>query len=308
MEFKSYAITPTIHREAYPAISPSRPELSQAGKTVLITGGNSGIGYGIARGFVRAQAAKVIITGRRPESLAQAVEDLQQEAIRSHEAGDNSLPKTEVIGLRSDVADSAAVNALWDGFVNNGIAIDVLVLNAVTGGLAKPVLENETIDVWRLFDMNVRAQLHMTKKFHEQPKSGGASKTKYLVYISSAAIHDPQIAALYPTYSLTKHTCQSILQMVAGDTQAEDMQIVSFHPGAILSESAKSAGMTEDTLAWDDVDLPGHFAVWAATPESRFLHERFVWAAWDVEELQEDEVRKRIDEDKTFLKIGVHGL
>ncbi len=56
------------------------------------------------------------------------------------------------------------------------------------------------------------------------------------------------------------------------------------------------------------VDLPGHFAVWAASPEAKFLHGRFVWAAWDVDQLKHGELRKRIDEDPTFLKIGVNGL
>lgn len=32
--------------------------------------------------------------------------------------------------------------------------------------------------------------------------------------------------------------------------------------------------------------LPAHFAVWAASPEARFLNGKFVWAHWDVEELK----------------------
>lgn len=48
--------------------------------------------------------------------------------------------------------------------------------------------------------------------------------------------------------------------------------------------------------------------MWAASPEAAFLHGRFVWANWDIDELRSGDVRKRIDEDPYYLKIGVKGL
>lgn len=56
------------------------------------------------------------------------------------------------------------------------------------------------------------------------------------------------------------------------------------------------------------VNLPGQFAVWAASDEAKFLHGRFVWAEWEMEELKTGQIRKRIDEDPWFLKTGVRGL
>jgi hypothetical protein len=55
-------------------------------------------------------------------------------------------------------------------------------------------------------------------------------------------------------------------------------------------------------------NLPGSFAVWAASKEAAFLHGRTVWASWDVEELATGDVRKRIDEDFYFLKGSIVGL
>ena len=51
-------------------------------------------------------------------------------------------------------------------------------------------------------------------------------------------------------------------------------------------------------------DLPGHFAVWAAREEARFLYGSLVAAHWDVDELKE-RVAKKLENDRTFGKIGL---
>ncbi|KAI1300618.1 short-chain dehydrogenase [Xylaria venustula] len=293
---KYATLTDPIHNNTYDAISPLRPQLSQVGRTILITGGTTGIGYGIARGFVKASATRVIITGRRVEIVAKAAKDLQQET-----------DKSEVIGIPCDVSDQDAVEALWCKLKSDGIVVDVLVLSAAGFPPNKPLRDLGTAETWKLFDMNVRAQLQVSERFYKQEERGN-SKTKYLVYVSSVSVHDFNIGREYPGYALTKHSVQLGLQLIAQDTPAEEIQIISFNPGAIFTEQAQKKGYTENSLPWDHVDLPGHFAVWAASPEARFLHGRFVWASWDVEKLRSGEIRTRIEEDPTYLKIGINGL
>ncbi|KAI0970681.1 short-chain dehydrogenase [Xylaria arbuscula] len=293
---KYATLTDPIHNNTYEGISPLRPQLSQVGRTVLITGGTTGIGYGIAHGFVKASATRVIITGRRVEIVVKAARDLQKEA-----------DKSEVIGIPCDVSDQDAVEALWCKLKSDGIVVDVLVLSAAGFPPNKPLLDLGTAETWTLFGMNVRAQLQMSERFYKQEERG-SSKTKYLVYVSSVSVHDFNIGREYPGYALTKHSVQLGLQLIAQDTPADEIQIISFNPGAIFTEQAQKKGYTETSLPWDHVDLPGHFAVWAASPEARFLHGRFVWASWDVEKLQSGEIRTRIEKDPTYLKIGINGL
>jgi len=169
-------LTDPIHRDSYAAISPSRPELSQAGKTVLITGGNSGIGYGIARAFVHASASKVIILGRRADVVASAAKKLKEE-----DAGPGY--KGKVVGIPCDIGDASAVDALWQKLRDEGTVVDVLVLNAAGFSPAKPLLEI-TEEVWKAYDFNVRAQLQMTERFYKQ-EGKGATETKV-----SASIRD----------------------------------------------------------------------------------------------------------------------
>lgn len=49
-------------------------------------------------------------------------------------------------------------------------------------------------------------------------------------------------------------------------------------------------------------------AVWSASAEAEFLHGRFVWTNWDVEEIKNGEIGKQIAEDEHFLKAGIEGL
>jgi len=51
-------------------------------------------------------------------------------------------------------------------------------------------------------------------------------------------------------------------------------------------------------------NLPGHFAVWLASPEADFLKGRFLWSHWDVEELMAK--REQIEADPNALKVTLN--
>ncbi|KAK6949702.1 hypothetical protein Daesc_009786 [Daldinia eschscholtzii] len=95
----------------------------------------------------------------------------------------------------------------------------------------------------------------------------------------------------------------------AKDNSPKEMQVLSFHPGSIFTETVRRVmGDRLDDFDFDDECLCGHFAVRAASREAEFLHGRFVWAAWDVDELKRREIRKLIDEEPYYPQIGVKGL
>jgi FlaA1/EpsC-like NDP-sugar epimerase len=79
----------------------TRPELSQAGKTVLITGDHTGIGYAIAQALAQASAERVIIIGRRDTLVASAASRLSSE-----------FPSTQTLGRCCDIVDVVSVDRL----------------------------------------------------------------------------------------------------------------------------------------------------------------------------------------------------
>lgn len=86
-------------------------------KVAVITGGNSGIGFATAKVFLD-EGAKVIITGRNPETLAAAQKEL----------GDN------VLTLKLDVTDVAATEAAFAEVAQKFGRFDVVFANAGIGG------------------------------------------------------------------------------------------------------------------------------------------------------------------------------
>lgn len=162
------SFTNTVHQEVYPAIAPTRPELSQAGRAILVTGGGIGLGYHIAQSFVRAAAETVIIIGRRSDVLEEA-------RSRLEEAAKAAGTSTKIIARACDVTDRAQVDTFWKELNNVlGIVVDVFVANAAKPSQPKPILDAGTDDIWSQLEVNAKAPLYWMEKFHSQP--GGSPK------------------------------------------------------------------------------------------------------------------------------------
>lgn len=116
------------------------------GKTALVTGGSTGIGFATAARFV-AEGAKVIITGRRQAELDRAADELGE----------------HVSGLRGDVSDLADLDRLYAAIEARGTGLDVLFANAGGGAFARiEELTPEQFD--RTFSINVRGTVFTVQK------------------------------------------------------------------------------------------------------------------------------------------------
>ena len=87
-----------------------------SGKVAIVTGGNGGIGLGMARGLAEA-GANVVIVGRNEAKSDAAVVDLSQRGVKA-------------ISVVADVTDKAAVTAMAERALRELGRIDILVNNA----------------------------------------------------------------------------------------------------------------------------------------------------------------------------------
>ena len=90
------------------------------GKTAVITGGSTGIGFATAKRFID-EGAYVFITGRRQAELDLAVKELGENAI----------------GVRSDVSKAAEVDRLYAAVADSGRSIDIVFANAAILDVAR---------------------------------------------------------------------------------------------------------------------------------------------------------------------------
>ncbi|CAK7244594.1 MAG: hypothetical protein STHCBS139747_006138 [Sporothrix thermara] len=293
--------TSVSRQRTYPAIDPKRAELSQAGRTVLITGGGTNIGKAIAEAFGIAHAKKVIIVSRNKAVLDEAAADLAAKA-----ASINS--PTTYVSRAVDQADNAAVVALWDSLAAEGTVIDVLVLNAALFSDPKPLHELPIDDLWAEFEVNVKGPLHLVQKFRAQ--EGFKNSPKAILNVTTSAIHMSQnaIARGRPSYMVSKGAATHAFQLMADTVPADECQIISFHPGMLYGPGWTAFGITKDMLPFDDLDLPGSFAVWATSPEARFMHGRYALVNWDVTELASGVNRKNLEADPEYLRLAMVGL
>ncbi|KAJ6119517.1 hypothetical protein N7523_003797 [Penicillium sp. IBT 18751x] len=283
------SLTPTIHTGPYDAISAAQADHSQVGRTVLITGGSKGIGFAIARAFAIAGAARIVLVARGGAALDLAVSRLDSEF------------QATVIPITCDLGDPTNIETLWAELNDRQIVVDVLVLNAArVQAKESPLLSLGWQQTWQMFETNVRGNMILVEKTMSQAHT----KQKVILNVSSPFVHDQEMAAGFQAYASSKSAFASALQHLATETPLERAQIISFHPGFIYSDGMKSMGCTPEDLDWDDENLPANFAVWAASPKAAFLHGRFAWAKWNVDELTEAVQNGNAD----ILKIGVHGL
>lgn len=96
--------------------------------------------------------------------MTDAQKEIQTEAQKSGNI-------VEVLVRSVDISDRTAVVALWDDLEEQGIAVDVLVLNAArlsTDHGFGPILENTVDDIWSSYETNVLGLLSMIARLEKQ--------------------------------------------------------------------------------------------------------------------------------------------
>jgi NAD(P)-dependent dehydrogenase (short-subunit alcohol dehydrogenase family) len=76
-------------------------------------------------------------------------------------------------------------------------------------------------------------------------------RAEVMLFISSvqAYMNPDSYGAVYGT---SKMAATFLFQKMAGEFPPEKVQIISFHPGAVLTEPVRQAGYDENTLPWDN--------------------------------------------------------
>jgi len=196
---------------------------SIAGKTALVTGGGSGIGWMIAEGYARA-GAKVYIASRKKEELEARIAEL----------GDAG----EVISIVANLSTEAGCNALGDELESREPKLDILVNNA--GANWGAPYEEFPESAWdRVLDLNVKGVFQLTRRLTDMlAKSGSAEDPARVINIGS--IDGIQVPALETfSYSASKAAVHHLSAVLAKKLARQHITVNAVAPGPFQSRMMK---------------------------------------------------------------------
>jgi 2-deoxy-D-gluconate 3-dehydrogenase len=232
------------------------------GKIALVTGGNGGIGLGMARGLAAA-GAHVIIAGRNAEKSAAALHDLRAAGASAQ-------------AVAVDVTDEASVQGLFADLLQGHGRLDILVNNA--GSTVRKPPEQLTLAEWNaVMDVNLTSAFLCCRAAHPLMVAAGAGK---IVNVGSMlSIFGAPYAAVY---GASKGGIVQFTRSIATAWAGQNIQANAVLPGWIDTELTRGAreqvsGLNERVLArtpagrWGQpADLAG-IAVFLASAASDFV-------------------------------------
>jgi NAD(P)-dependent dehydrogenase (short-subunit alcohol dehydrogenase family) len=206
---------------------------SLTGKTALVTGATSGIGFGIARHFLSLGAC-VVIHGRDQEAASEAAARLSADSDRC-------------TGVSADLRDVGACRAMMQAAIAWKGGLDVLVNNA--GMVDRGYLENAPVELWDdIMAVNLRAPFICLQEAVASMKTRGGGS---IVNIGSvnAYIGAPKLGP----YSVSKGGLMTLSRNAASALSRYKIRVNQLNVGWTLTDGEdavqKRQGTRPDWLA-----------------------------------------------------------
>jgi 2-deoxy-D-gluconate 3-dehydrogenase len=232
------------------------------GRVALVTGGNGGIGLGMARGLAQAGAA-IVVAGRNLEKSQAAAAQLSAMGV-----------KTAVVEV--DVTDEASCRNMVDTTVAQLGRLDILINNAGINIRKQP--QDYTLAEWRLvIESNLTSAFTCSHAAYPHMKSAGAGKI-----INIGSMMSIFGASFAPAYAASKGGIVQMSRALAAAWAKDNIQVNAVLPGWIDTDLTKRAraevsGLNSMVLMrtparrWGTPDDMSGIAVFLASPASDFV-------------------------------------
>jgi len=231
-------------------------------KVAIVTGGNGGIGLGMARGLA-SHGAAIVVAGRNADKSAKAVKELQGLGAKAS-------------SIAVDVKDEASVNAMVADTVGRYGRLDVLVNNAGIN-VRKPPHELSLAEWREVMDTNLTSAFLASHAVYPHMKKGGGGKI-----VNIGSIMSIFGARFAPAYAASKGGIVQFSKVCANAWAKDNIQVNAVLPGWIDTEltrrgRAEIEGLSERVLArtpagrWGVPDDLAGIAVFLCSAASDFV-------------------------------------
>jgi 2-deoxy-D-gluconate 3-dehydrogenase len=232
------------------------------GRVAVITGGNGGIGLGMARGLARA-GANIAVVARNEEKSARAVQSLQDMDVQAQ-------------AFQVDVTDVNAVSNMVDAVTKAFGGIHVLINNAGINIRKRP--EDLKPDEWQqVLNTNLTSAYLCSRACYPVFKRAGGGKI----------LNNGSMLSIFgtpwgPAYAASKGGLVQLTKSLATAWAADNIQVNCFLPGWIDTELTRDARREVDDLhervlartpagRWGDVEDFEGLAIFLASAASNFI-------------------------------------
>jgi NAD(P)-dependent dehydrogenase (short-subunit alcohol dehydrogenase family) len=232
-------------------------------KVAIVTGGNSGIGFGIAEAF-RNEGAVGTITGRNEATLHLAADTLG----------------TDFIGIKGDVTNINDLENIFKKTIDKFGKIDALVVNAggIVDGVPMAAINDVTEENYdRYMDLNLKSAYFTVQKSLPYLNDGAS-----IILIGSTAAH--RAAPGMTIYGAAKAAIISLAKGLSLDLLSRKIRVNTLSPGSIdtpvFGKIVPQEQVEQVKQIWIDITpvgrqgLPsdiGNAAVFLASDDSAFI-------------------------------------
>ena len=208
------------HADTYPAIDPSRPELSLKGKSAIVSGGGGTIGLATVSALAKAGASPIAIVGRTQKTLDVAKSKLGAQYL-----------SIKFLAVTADVTSLSSLESAF-GQIRQSTdkPIDIMIHNA--GFLSQPgtLTASDPKEWWTSFEINILGAFNSVRAFLPVARSNAI-----VVNLSTAAAHVPTaFVGNLSAYSASKVAALRVFEFAQAENP--DIHFVNVQPGVIASD------------------------------------------------------------------------
>lgn len=186
-----------------------------SGKTAIVTGGNQGIGFAIARGLAKA-GATVVIANRRAAEGQSAAESLRKEGFNA-------------VAIPTDVSSMSSVTSLVSKVVSDFGKIDILVNNA--GVIVRKPAEEISEEEWdRIMNTNLKGMFFCCQLVGKEMLRNKKGKI-----INTSSVIAIKVQPIRSVYAISKAGVSHLTRALALEWSKYNININAIAPGVTVT-------------------------------------------------------------------------